>query len=115
MRIFLKPLVQRIFSIVLSGSYDLLEVHLAEAIFVKVKQLEQSSNISKELINDVTELKENRKPKAIEIIRTIKKLQIDLRKNKFDGLFITIDELGKFIEFAGAKKKIFFFCRSLPN
>ena len=106
---------KNICSIVLSGSYDLLEVHLAEAIFVKVKQLEQSSNISKELINDVTELKKTENPKAIEIIRTIKKLQIDLRKNKFDGLFITIDELGKFIEFAGAKKKDIFLLQELAE
>jgi len=102
-------------SIVLSGSYDLLESHLAEAIFVKVKQLEKSFNINKELINEITALRNIDNPKAIEIIRIIKKLQIDLQKNKFKGLFITIDELGKFIEFAGAKKKDIFLLQELAE
>ena len=105
----------KVCNIVLSGSYDLLELHLTEAIFNKINQLKNECTFSKELIENAAKLRDTENPRANELIKLIRQLQLELQKNKFNGIFITIDELGKFIEYAGAKKKDIFLLQELAE
>ena len=106
---------KKIFRIVLSGSYDLFENHLVEALSKAVYQLEDSEKISSKLKTNTEDLAKKTDPNASEIIALIEMLQDELETLSYKGIFITVDELGKFIEFAGAKKKDIFLLQQLAE
>ena len=106
---------KKICTINISGSYDLLESHLAEAIFQEINKLSINHNLDSDLIKEAKALRNSKEPKASSIIKLLKSLQDQLKKIKFNGLFIVIDELGKFIEFAGATKKDIFLLQELAE
>lgn len=99
----------------ISGSYDLLESYLAQAIFQEVNKLSIKYDIDPNLIKDAKALSNSKEPKASSLVKLIKNLQEQLQKIEFNGLFIAIDELGKFIEFAGATKKDIFLLQELAE
>jgi len=106
---------KKISSINISGSYDLLEFHLADAIFQEIKILSNDYKLNPQLIKDAKALKNQKEPKASKIIKLLKDLQNQLDTLSFNGLFITIDELGKFIEYAGSTKKDIFLLQELAE
>ena len=106
---------KKIFKVVLSGSYDLFEKHLIRGLSEAIHRSEDNKKISSKLKKATETLAKKADPNASEVITLIEMLQGDLKTLGYKGIFITVDELGKFIEFAGAKKKDIFLLQQLAE
>ncbi len=106
---------KKILKIVLTGTYDQLENHLGEAISNEISKAQKNNKFSKPFTKTIDEFNRIKNPNASEIIKLLSSLQDELNKQDYSGIFITIDELGKFIEFAGAKKKDIFLLQEIAE
>ena len=89
-------------NIILTGSYESLEKKLFESIGESIYNLK----IEKKYKEDLIKLYKSKKnePKSSDILDFISKIQsyLSLSKYNFSAITITIDELGKHIEYAGS-------------
>ena len=89
-------------NIILTGSYESLEKKLFESIGESIYNFKIEKKYKEDLIK-LYKLKKN-EPKSSDILDFISKIQsyLSLSKYNFSAITITIDELGKHIEYAGS-------------
>ena len=106
---------KKIFKVVLSGSYDSFEKHLVEGLNQKIIDLAKSEKVNSKLLKQAALLAKNSDPSPQKIVDLITDLQTELFKLKFSSFFITVDELGKFLEYTGAMKKDIFVLQQISE
>lgn len=93
------------FNILLTGSYESLAKRLFDAIAIAIEDSLLEKSYKKKLISFYKEHKNN--PQSSNVIELLKNLRVSLvvSKARIKGISITIDELGKHVEYAGSNQK----------
>ena len=88
-------------TVLITGSFSSLEEEIFVAIKKRITGLKLSKNSKQEITDFVNEIGKNVKPN--DVIQLIKLVQEALSKLKSGpkGIILSIDEMGKFVEFAG--------------